>query len=91
MQNWPLHPDIRNVRLTRIHYPFKDPSIRQFLADSVLPSTGQSAGGRRLRVDTVGPSCAPQARQGGTERKIPLEGEVGARCAKGSQSEEVYR
>ncbi len=77
---WLTNPTISNLQLHLISDRFGDPKIRSYLEDSELPAAGQpttsdesTVQGRRLRVDTVGPSGAPRIRKGGSKRKFPLE------------------
>ena len=81
VQNWLRHTDIRNLEVTRIRDRFNAPLIIRFLDDSALPAAGESAGGRRLRVDTVNPSGAPRERRGTPRRNVQVECEVGVGSA----------
>ena len=81
VQNWLRHTDIRNLEVTRIRDRFNAPLIIRFLDDSALPAAGESAGGRRLRVDTVNPSGAPRERRGAPRRNVQVECEVGVGSA----------
>jgi hypothetical protein len=75
---WLKHTDIRILELVHIHDRFNDRLIIQFLHNSALPDSGESAvQGRRLSVDTMAPSDATRQRRGGRKRTKSHECEVG--------------